>query len=200
MSEPRRMHRPTIREPARLEPLGESSDPIAALHAAHETAAVLLRTGQAANDPAVTQRLVALVEETGLSTLADLWAERPAHSLPGALWRLYLLREWIRNDPDGVAREYAAGVRFTEPNHAVAGAEPPGPEEVLRVADEILRGAFTGDFAVALERAASFCHVVACGRADVSAGQRAVDLAGRLQHTARDLTACAELWRSGKLI
>lgn len=200
MSETRRMHRPAVREPARLEPLGEASDPIAALHAAHETAAVLLRTGQAAGDPAVTQRLVALVEETGLSTLADLWAERPAHSLPGALWRLYLLREWIRNDPDGVAREYAAGIRFTEPNHAIAGAEPPGPEEVLRVADEILRGAFTGDFAVALERAASFCHVVACGRADVSTGQRAVHLAGRLQHTARDLTSCAELWRAGKLI
>lgn len=200
MSESRRIHRPTVREPARLEPLGEASDPIAALHAAHETAAVLLHAGQAADDPAVTDRLVAIVEETGLSTLADLWAERPAHSLPGALWRLYLLREWIRSDPDGVAREYAAGVRFTEPNHAVAGVEPPGPDEVLRAADEILRGAFTGDFAVALERAASFCHVVACGRADVSPGGRAVRLAGRLQQTANDLTAAAALWRAGTLV
>ena len=55
-----------------LELMGVGSDPIAQLHAAHETAAVLLRTGRAADDPSVTQRLVDLVDEIGLSTLADL--------------------------------------------------------------------------------------------------------------------------------
>lgn len=175
------------------------SDPIAELHAAHETAAVLLHTGRAANDPAVTARLVALGDEVGLSTLADLWASRPARTLPGVLWRLYLLREWVSVDPDGAAREYAAGVRFTEPNHAVAGVDPPGPDEVRRVADEILRGVFAGDFAIALERAAAFCHVVSSGRADVSVGSRAVLQAGRLQTMATDLAAGAALWRSGEL-
>ena len=175
------------------------SDPIAELHAAHETAAVLLHTGRAADDPAVTTRLVALGDDIGLSTLADLWASRPARSLPGALWRLYLLREWVRTDPQGAAREYAAGIRFTEPNHAVAGVDPPGPDEVRRVADEILRGVFDGDFAIALERAAAFCHVVASGRADVAPGPRELVQAGRLQDMAADLTACAHLWRSDEL-
>lgn len=175
------------------------SDPIAELHAAHETAAVLLHTGRAAHDPALTERLVALGDEIGLATLADLWASRPARTLPGALWRLYLLREWVGVDPNGAAREYAAGVRFTEPNHAVAGVDPPGPDEVRRVADEILRGVFAGDFAVALERAAAFCHVVSSGRADISAGARAVINAGRLQTMAEDLAASARLWRDDEL-
>ncbi|MCB0911827.1 MAG: hypothetical protein KDB60_09465, partial [Propionibacteriaceae bacterium] len=103
-------------------------------------------------------------------------------------------------DPHGAAREYAAGIRFTEPNHAVAGVEPPGPDEVRRVADEILRGVFDGDFAVALERAAAFCHVVASGRADVTGGHRAILQAGRLQEMAADLSASARLWRDGRLV
>jgi len=186
-------------EPAALEARGEPSDPIAQMHAAHETAAVLVRAGQAAADPEVTERLVALVDDIGLSTLADLWAARPARSLPGALWRLYLLREWVRANPGEVAREYYYGVRFTEPNHVIAGVEPPGPDEVTRVADEILRGAFTGDFADALERASAFCLVVVAGRAYATPGTRAAFHALRLRDVADDLAACAGLWRAGRL-
>jgi hypothetical protein len=70
---------------------------------------------------------------------------------------------------------------------------------VRRVADEILRGVFDGDFAVALERAAAFCHVVSSGRADITEGSRAVVQAGRLQTMAHDLAASARLWRAGEL-
>jgi len=199
MTEPPRPHRPAYRDPASLEAIGGASDPVAQLHAAHESAALLLRTGRAARDPEVVARLVALTDEIGLDTLAELWSARPAQSLPGALWRLYLLREWVTASPDEAAREYSAGIRFTEPNHVVAGVDPPGPVEVRTVADEILRGAFDGDFAVALERAAAFCHVVASGRADASPGARAVLHAARLQDMAADLTASARLWRAGKL-
>ena len=188
-----------LRSPDALEALGQGTDPIAQLHAAHETAAALLRVGRAAEDPGVTARLVAIVDEIGLSTLADLWSHRPAATLPGALWRLYLLREWTVSDPDGAAREYGAGVRFTEPNHAVAGVDPPGPAEVRRVADAILRGAFTGDFAIALERASAFCHVVASGRAEVARVRSELDRAVKLQDMAHDLAENARLWRNGDL-
>lgn len=181
-----------------LEALGEGVDPIAQLHAAHETAAVLLHTGRASGDPAVTERLVDIVGEIGLSTLADLWATRPARTLPGALWRLYFLREWMRTDSAGVARCYAAGVRFTEPNHVVAGIDPPRPEDVRRVADDILRGAFTGDFAVALERAAAFCAVSSAGSAELD-GRDHLLRAQRLQQMSADLSACAALWRTDSL-
>ncbi|MDO5534951.1 MAG: hypothetical protein Q4F65_09895 [Propionibacteriaceae bacterium] len=194
-----RPHRPVLRSPDALEALGAGTDPIAQLHAAHETAAALLRVGRAAEDPSITERLIALVDEIGLPTLADLWAHRPAATLPGSLWRLYLLREWVVHDPHGAAREYAAGVRFTEPNHAIAGVDPPGPEEIRVVADAILRGAFTGDFADALDRAAAFCHVVASGRADVTVGRAGLERAAKLQDLAHDLAENARLWRAGTL-
>ncbi|MFT3861577.1 hypothetical protein [Micropruina sp.] len=197
-TENRPPRRPAFHDPAMLELMGQGSDPIAQLHAAHETAAVLLRTGRAAQDPSVTERLVDLVGEIGLSTLADLWSTRPARTLPGALWRLYFLREWMRIDSHGVARCYSSGVRFTEPNHVVAGIEPPSPADVRRVADDLMRGVFVGDFAVALERAAAFCRVTSAGSAEF-AGMEPLARAAKLQEMADDLTVCARLWRAGSL-
>ena len=201
MSDDRRQpRRPAMMSPAAMEAFGGAVDPMQEIEAAHQTAAVLVHAGMAANNPTVTARLVDLVEELGLSTVADLWAHRPARSLPGALWRLYVLREWVRRAPDEASLDYTAGVRFADVDHAVAGAaEPPGPSEVTTLADAILAGVFEGDLAVALERAAAFCRVVAAGRADRSEGEEAATRAAHLLDTADDLTAAASLWRQGEL-
>ena len=201
MSDDRRPpRRPAMMSPAAIEAVGVAFDPMQEIEAAHQTAAVLVHTGRAAHDPTVTARLVDLVEELGLSTVADLWAHRPARTLPGALWRLYVLREWVRRAPDEASLDYTAGVRFADVDHAVAGAaDPPGPTEVTALAGEILAGVFEGDFAVALERAAAFCRVVAAGRADRSEGEESATRAAHLMDTADDLTGAATLWRLGEL-
>lgn len=185
-------------------------DPARITEVAHETAAVIVGTGRAAHDPALTSKLVELVDELGLSTLAELWADRPARSLPGALWRLYALREWVRRDPAGASRDYAAGIRFADVPHVVAGvAEPPGPEELKALTDAILTGVFEGDLAIALERAAAFCRVISAGRAhladDTDAASPQVSTAqtrraASMQTTGEDLEACARLWRKDDLI
>ncbi len=180
-----------------LDAMGEGVDPVADLHAAHESAAALLGAGRHGRDPEVTRRLISVVDEVGITTLADLWSTRPARSLPGVLYRLYVLREWVQQDPDGAARQYSAGVHLSEPNHAVAGAHPAGPDEVRRVADDILRGVFEGDLPLALERAAAFARVVSAGRGNLQAHD---DLhADRLMHLADDLAASARMWRDGDL-
>ncbi|KRB47601.1 MULTISPECIES: hypothetical protein [unclassified Terrabacter] len=192
--------RPAFFSEAALEAHGPAYDPTEQIHVAHETALALVHAGRAASDPAVTQKLVALVDDIGLSTLAELWSQRPARSLPGALWRLYVLREWVQRAPEEASREYAAGIRFTGPNHAVAGAaEPPGPQEMGRVIDEVLRGVFEGDLAVALERASAFCRVVSAGRADISSGDESAEQAANVLVMAEDLTVCARLWRADAL-
>lgn len=192
--------RPVFFSPSALEAHGGAYDPADEIHAAHETAAALVHAGRAAADPDLTARLVAIVDDIGLSTLAELWSARPARSLPGALWRLYVLREWVNRAPEEAGREYAAGIRFTTPDHAVAGvAEPPGPAEMSRVTDEILRGVFDGDLAVALERAAAFCRVVSAGRADVSSGDESAEQAANVLGLGEDLASCARLWRAGTL-
>ena len=199
-SEHRNHRRPAFFSPSALEAHGPAYDPTEQIHVAHETALALVHAGRLLPDPAVTQKLVALVDDIGLSTLAELWSQRPARSLPGALWRLYVLREWVQRAPDEASREYAAGIRFTGPNHAVAGAaEPPGPQEMSRVIDEVLRGVFEGDLAVALERASAFCRVVSAGRADISSGAATAEQAANMFVMADDLAACARLWRADAL-
>lgn len=195
-----RPRRPLFFDNEKLAEHGGAVDPVQEIEAAHHSAAVLVRAGRAAEDPALTARLVALVEDVGMSTVADLWSTRPARSLPGALWRLYALREWVRTNPVQASREYAAGMRHTGVDHAVAGAEePPGPQELRELLDAVLRGVFDGDLAVALERAAAFCRVVSSGRAEVSDGPGFAQTAAALLGTAQDLAQAAALWRRGEL-
>lgn len=210
------------RRPAFFTPLSMDSrggaaslDPARVTEVAHETAAVIVRTGRAAQDPELTSRLVALVDDLGLSTIAELWADIPPRTLPGALWRLYALREWVCRDAVGASQDYEAGIRFADVPHVVAGvAEPPGPVQLQELTDAILTGVFEADLAIALERAAGFCRVVAAGRAqranesdaDVSAvhdplwGSAQTRRAASLLTTADDLEACARLWRKGDLL
>ncbi|MEI2825014.1 MAG: hypothetical protein V9F04_00375 [Dermatophilaceae bacterium] len=199
-SVPQRPRRPILATAASLESQGGSIDPTELVDLAHETAAIVVGAGRASADPALTAKLVALAEELGLSTLAQLWSERPARSLPGALWRLYVVREWVTREPGEAAREYAAGVRHATVNHVIAGAEEPtGPDEVGQLVDAVLRGVFDGDLAIALQRAAAFCRVVSAGRAELSDGASEADRAATLLDTAGDLDAAAQLWRRGQL-
>ena len=204
--------RPAFFTPVSMDSRGgsESLDPARVTEVAHETAAVIVRTGRAAHDRELTTRLVALVDDLGLSTIAELWADRPARTLPGALWRLYALREWVSRDPAGASADYAAGIRFADVPHVLAGvAEPPGPTELREVTDAILTGVFEGDLAIALQRASGFCRVVAAGRAqrandaedhDPLWGSDQTRRAASLLTTADDLETCARLWRNGDLL
>ncbi|MFX0538841.1 hypothetical protein ACQBAT_12880 [Ornithinimicrobium sp. Y1847] len=200
----RPFHRPTLRPAEVLEDVAGGVDPLEVAEAAHRTAELVVgrgRTGR--NDPELTGRLVALVEELGLATVAEMWADRPARTLPGTLWRLYLLREWVLRQPDEVARLFAGGAAHAEVYRAISGvAEPPEPDALRALTEEILTGVFTGDLAIALERAAAFCRVVSVGLAepgvdDIPTAQ--AERGARLRDTADDLTASARLWRLGDL-
>lgn len=200
----RPFHRPTLRSSEVLEGVAGGVDPVEAAEAAHRTAELVVGRGRDGRaDPQLTARLVSLVEELGLATVAEMWADRPARTLPGALWRLYLLHEWVRRQPEEVGRQFSAGAAHTEVYRAIAGvAEPPTPVALGRLTEEILTGVFTGDLAVALERASAFCHVMAVGLADPAAEGQVADRgrrAARIRDTADDLTACARLWRKGDL-
>jgi hypothetical protein len=206
----RRPRRPTLLGKAALETFGGAPDPAALAEAAHATATLLVESGRATTDEAARARLVALVDEVGLDTIADLWAQRPPRSLPGALWRLYVLREWVRRDAVGATHDFAAGRATAPVAHVVAGAaEPPTPEALRTLLDAILHGVFAGDLAVALERAGAFCRVVVAGRVhradDVEAGDPSgADALTRssssLLRTAEDLEAAAALWRGENLV
>lgn len=203
---PHRPRRPALFGPAAMDSLSGAPDPADLAEAAHATAAAIVDAGRSADDPELTARLVRLVDDHGLDTIADLWAGRPPRSLPGALWRLYLVREWVRRDPVGASVDYRAGQPVAQVPHVVAGvAQPPGPDEVRALADAVLTGVYAGDLDVALERAGAFCRVVVAGRA-LRADDECEDdasmltrRAASLQQTAEDLEAAARAWRARDL-
>jgi hypothetical protein len=176
-------------------------DPATRSEAADRCANLLVRGAHDSDDEQVVARVVRLAEDEGLEALADLWSGSPADSLAGCLWRLYLLRAWVHADPEGAAREFDAGRRQTPVHEVVAGVvDPPGPDEVRHLTDQVLRGVARGDFADTLWRAAAFARVVSAGRAmtdttgdpsgraayqaDLSAA-RLLTMAEQLEHAAR---------------
>ena len=185
-------------------------DPAVTVRRAHESARMLVARAHDTDDAGAVDRLVRHTDEHGLDLVAQLWATVGAETLPGALWRLYLLRAAIRSDPEAASLAYRLGEESLRTIHpVVAGAaDPAGPDELDALADEILRGAFRGDLALALDRASSYCRVAAAGwigladARDLAAPDDATVLttrAARLSTIADELDQCARLERRGSL-
>jgi hypothetical protein len=202
--------RPVRRPSASFDNFAGSAGAAEKSRIAHATASALIARARADESGESTERLIAFTADHGIDEIAELWSAAPAVSLPGALWRLYLLQLAIHNDPQTVALLYERGrVELATADTVVAGAPAPAsPEEHVVLIDDILGGAFRGDFAIALERAAAFCRVHASGATHVADDyeatepERASELttrALRLSTYAKDLAACANAWRAGIL-
>ncbi len=200
--------RPAMLDSQVAEQLPGAIDPALRGEIAHTTAAAIVNDARALEDPDVVERLVHLVDTEGLDTVAGLWADSPSNTLPGALWRMYVLRDWVRRDLDTVALRYRLGVHATPVEEAVAGAAGTSPQDMLQLADAVLSGVFTGDLAIALERAGAFCRILATGATydadtvELSSSVRAGTMtrgAAALLRTAEELEEAAGLWRTNRL-
>ena len=183
-------------------------DPAAREEAAHASARILLTRGRG-RDRELTERLVSFTDDYGIEMLAELWSHASAHSLPGALWRMYRLRDTVHRSPRGVSRAFELGMAEDYRSHVVAGVpDPPGAEEVVRTIDEILAGLYTGDLDMAMERCAAFARVVApvtpvatsheIKREAVERHLRLPRQAAQLEQDAQDLEAVAAQWRAAE--
>jgi hypothetical protein len=202
--------RPALFGGGEFESFKGGEDPAAVMRTAHQSARLLMSRARESDDPEVVERLVTYTDEHGIDALAELWARSSPTSLPGALWRIYLVRVLIRQDPDGVALLFQRGTEVLPTiDPVIAGAPlPAGPQEITELADRILRGVFDGDLADALERAAAFCRVTAAGALSVADDQEAANpdraselttRAQRLVTTAEELMACARMSRADTL-
>lgn len=200
-------HKPVKRPGDIIELMAGSGDPAELNGLAGDTAAALLNKVRQAPDQSVVDRVITFADGEGLEDLAELWSNASASTLPGALWRLYLLRHAVREAPSAAGYRFRRGIEVDTVGQAIAGSvNAPSPEEVVELATQILRGAFTGDFAVALERAAAFARVMASGSRELIASdptsERSEPEERRLlgyDSLSAELTAAAALWRSDAL-
>lgn len=213
--------RPGQLDQAIAENIAGGVDPEALSEIAHASAWALLSRVHESDDPVVVERVLTLVDHEGVDVIAQLWSHSEPDSLPGVLWRLYIFRTWMQKHRDNIAKLWRMGEPVATSASAIAGVDTaPSAQDIARTADSILAGAFTGDFAVALERAAAFIDIIALGmRVEVHRGQeyingltdiseakrlrtqnaRLLHNAANLRVTARDLAEGAHLWRRGKL-
>lgn len=190
-----RHHRPALKGEHFFDSIESGVDPARVTEAADQAAHVLVRGARASDDPQVAQRVLRLAEDEGLETIAEVWSGAAPDSLAGCLWRLFLLRSWVHADPVQVAREFEAGRAHASVARVVAGvADPPGPDEMRAMVDQVLRGITAGDFADVLFRAAAFARVVAFGRAQghgdqvptTESARRMLVLSEQLEHAAHE--------------
>lgn len=191
-------HRPLAPGDRFFEGVAGGDDPRRLAEAADRAAVLLVRGAKDSGDSQVADRVLHLADTEGIETIAEAWAGRPADTIAGCLWRLYLLRSWVYADPVGVAREFDAGRVRAAVDRVVTGvADPPGPDELRAMVDQVLRGIAGSDFADVLLRAAAFARVVATGRAELPDGDTVA--AARMQSMAEQLDRAARLELAGQL-
>lgn len=160
-------------------------DPASLRDAGDRAATLLVRGARDSGDPHLVQRIRSLADDEGIETIAEVWAGAGAETLAGCLWRLYLLRQWVYADPRAAAEEFGEG-RTAQVALVLAGvADPPGPDELRLMVDEVLGGIATTDFADVLFRGSAFARVVATGRAHLDRDPRS------MLHIAEQLEAAA---------
>lgn len=202
-----RFRRPAPLFPSTAESIPGAPDPATAADLAHDSARALLDGVFHSSDPEVVHRVVTLAADEGLGDLSALWSSAPAGTLPGALWRLYVLHTWVQRSGDEVVRRYRAGSRTVPGLRYLSGfAEPPQIDQVRETMDDILRGAFTGDLSLALIRAGAVATIVAHGTAHLADDDPASDpenvltaQAERLLRTGEELVAAGRRAEAGTL-
>ena len=204
-----RPSRPAQMDPAMLAQIEGGTDPQVVNEISHTSAAVLLNRVHKTQSPEIVERVLNLVENEGIEVIADLWSHTEAESLPGMLWRLYLLRMSLRKQREAYAEYWSLGEPEATSASAITGIDDaPTGEDIARLADSI----FTGDFAVALYRASAFTSIIARGmrvyakKLDEQANTIQTQKIAKVLHVSANMHALslsfahgAKLWRAGKL-
>ncbi|AMD87297.1 hypothetical protein AXF14_06490 [Actinomyces radicidentis] len=208
----RQFHRPARLDPEVAENLEGAADTAVSSEVAHRAAQALVGgfpgvdadvAPDGTPDPITREGVVRAVAAQGVDDVAELWADSPATTLPGTLWRLFLVREWIRRDPALIERRYATVVELGDDaaaaarlESALADATPaPAPDQVRAALDDVLGGRLEGSvtaLAPVLRVSAGFLRALSVGSSAVWIEDDADELADRVTRRELALTATAE--------
>ena len=111
------------------------------------------------------QHLRELLESGGVDTVSELWSALPANTLPGTLWRLYLVYQWYLRDPDLVNERFQQGLSALEIGEAAPVERSEKSVSTLMAELAALWQAKTSITGLGplLDKVADFLHVLASG-------------------------------------
>lgn len=158
--------RPAMLDAARAETIVGDEDPASLSAVAHTAAWALMGIGDETFSDEAVARLRETVRARGVDTIAHVWSRSPEFTLPGALWRVYLLHEWYHRDPILVAERYAEGSRAPIIQGLEAPVELRPLSLIMEELDSLLRGDLTDDdLEYVLREASRAMRVLAAGEA-----------------------------------
>lgn len=158
--------RPAMLDAARAETIIGDEDPASLAAVAHTAAWALMGIGDDNFTDEDVARLRDTVRARGIDTIAHVWSRSPEFTLPGALWRVYLLHEWYHRDPRLVAERYADGSRAPIIQGLEAPVELRSLSLIMEEVDSLLRGDLTDDdLEYVLGEASRAMRVLAAGEA-----------------------------------
>ena len=158
--------RPAMLDAARAETIIGDEDPASLAAVAHTAAWALMGIGDDSFADEDVARLRDTVRTRGIDTIAHVWSRSPEFTLPGALWRVYLLHEWYHRDPLLVAERYADGSRAPIIQGLEAPVELRSLSLIMEEVDSLLRGDLTDDdLEYVLREASRAMRVLAAGEA-----------------------------------
>lgn len=190
MADRSRPRRPASLDPQQAELIVGDDDPAESSELAHGTAQAII--GQPDAPVELAERIRETVVSEGFDAVAALWSRSPATTLPGTLWRLYLLHEWIGRDPHTVAARFEDG----SPDGVVA------PGQLVDALTGLFAGQHPGDLATICEDTADLLAVLVRGAVSSlapSSGEDEATSTEALMATATELHQSADLVRRGAL-
>lgn len=163
MTTRRTPRRPAMLDAEQAENIPGAEDGARSSEVAHLVAQTLL--GIEKDTDQNVQHLRELLESGGVDTVSELWSASPANTLPGTLWRLYLVYQWYLRDPDLVNERFQQGLSALEIGEAAPVER--SEKSVSTLMEELAalweaKTSITG-LGPLLDKVADFLHVLASG-------------------------------------
>ncbi len=164
MSPRREFRRPARLDSEEAQNIVGDQDPAIGSELAHATALALMGVPSGDFDEEALGRLREAIQQEGVDIVAPAWDMSPDFTLPGALWRLYLVLQWHEIDPKVVQFRYAEGLKQVEISGVVDPYGTPDLDMTLRAVSGVMAGAATlEDLPPILESSAALLRLLAAG-------------------------------------
>lgn len=159
--------RPATLDDEEVQEIVGDGDPAEDSAAAHASAWALMGVADDELTQDMVEALRATVRTKGVAEIAPIWTRSPDFTLPGALWRLYLLSQWHGRDPKDVRARFDAGADLINRRDPRDTRGVPDFDRTIADVNALLRGDRTDDdLEQILGEAARAFGVIAAGSLD----------------------------------